>query len=451
MVLWYKIFGKYVDLCGLNLSVDMVYIFLFLYTIIYIFLFIPVFCIGAIFNAKMREGLIGRLKQPKYIREFAREHQKDTVVFFHSASVGEWEQSIPIIKTLKQQHPEIHILSSYFSPSGMNHAKKDNVDLSIYLPFDVCLSNYLFFKRIQPKAWVVSKYDIWPGILLAAHWAKVPVLLCSAELAKDSKRYKGINAAINRLFYKYITYVLPVSEDYKERFKNIYPNEATLEVVGDARYDQIIAKAEAVQLQPNVELFENPLPITFIGGSLWPADEKHLFPALLKVFKEHSDLQLVLVPHELHEAHIQAIEQTFANEGIQTQRYSEFSASSTGKTACRVAIVNTIGMLAKLYKNTDIAYVGGAFSTGVHNVAEPSAFSNPVIYGPRHINSYEAMQLKQVAGGFPVSNQDECYEILTKLVNDEHFRKEAGQKNHDFLYASKGASEKITKHILEFL
>lgn len=429
----------------------MVYVFLFFYTIIYVFLFIPVFCVGAIFNAKMREGLIGRIRQPKLIKQFAQEHKNDSVVFFHSASVGEWEQSIPIIKTLKQQHPEIKILSSFFSPSGMNHAKKDNVDLSIYLPFDFIFTNYLFFKRIKPKAWVVSKYDIWPGILLAAHWAKVPVLLCSAELAKDSVRYKGINASVNRLFYKYITYILPVSEDYKERFKNIYPYEERLEVVGDARYDQIIAKAEAVQAQPNVELFENPMPITFIGGSLWPADEKHLFPALLRVFKEHNDLQLVLVPHELHEAHIQAIEQTFAQEGIATQRYTDFVQSESKKTACRVAIVNTVGMLAKLYKNTDVAYVGGAFSTGVHNVAEPSAFSNPVIYGPKHINSYEAMQLKEVAGGFPISNQDECYEILSKLVSDEQFRKSAGQKNHDFLYASKGASDKILKHVLEFL
>ncbi|MCQ2960049.1 MAG: hypothetical protein MJ198_07675 [Bacteroidales bacterium] len=399
----------------------------------------------------MRQGLLGRIKQPKQIRQFAKEHKNDTVVFFHSASVGEWEQSIPIIKTLKQQSPQIKVVASFFSPSGMNHAKKENVDLSIYLPFDFVFSNYLFFKRIQPKAWIVSKYDIWPGILLAAHWANVPVLLCSAELAKDSLRYKGLNAVINRLFYKYITYILPVSEDYKERFKNIFPYEERLEVVGDARYDQIIAKAEAVKMQPNVELFENPLPVTFIGGSLWPADEKHLFPALLQVFKEHDDLQLVLVPHELHESHIQAIEQTFASEGIETQRYSDFSQSETKKTSCRVAIVNTVGMLAKLYKNTDIAYVGGAFSTGVHNVAEPSAFANPVIYGPKHVNSYEAMQLKEVAGGFPINNQEECYKVLSKLVNDEQFRKEAGKKNHDFLYASKGASDKIIKHVLEFL
>lgn len=429
----------------------MVYLFLFIYTIGYIFLFIPVFCIGAIFNTKMRDGLKGRLTQPKRIRQFAKEHANDTIVFFHSASVGEWEQSIPIIKTLKQSHPEIVILASFFSPSGMNHAKKDDVDCAIYLPFDVCFANYLFFKRIQPKAWVVSKYDIWPGSLLAAHWAHVPVLLCSAELAKDSKRYSGLGAFVNRLFYKYISYIFPVSEDYKQRFLNIYPFEDRLEVVGDARYDQIIAKAEAVKEQPDVEIFENPLPVTFIGGSLWPADEKHLFPALLRVFKENDNLQLLLVPHELHESHIQAIEQTFAAEGIATERYSEFSKKDSGKTACRVAIINTIGMLAKLYKNTDFAYVGGAFSTGVHNVAEPSAFANPVVYGPKHVNSYEAMQLKEKAGGFPVSNEAECYDILSRLAKDESFRKDAGKKNQDFLYASKGASQKIAQYILEII
>lgn len=429
----------------------MVYLFLLVYTLGYICLFIPIFFIGALFNAKMREGLKGRLMQPKRIRQFAREHKNDEVVLFHSASVGEWEQSIPIIKTLKQARPDVKIVATFFSPSGMNHAKKDDVDFALYLPFDVCVSNYLFFKRLHPKAWVVSKYDIWPGSLMAAHWANVPVMLCSAELAKDSKRYSGLGAVINKLYYKYITYIFPVSEDYKQRFLNIFPYEDRLEVVGDARYDQIIAKAETIKTQPDVQLFENPLPITFIGGSLWPADEKHLFPALIQVFKEHDDLQLLLVPHELHEAHIQAIEQTFANEGIATERYSEFSKTESQKTKCRVAIVNTIGMLAKLYKNTDIAYVGGAFSTGVHNVAEPSAFANPVIYGPKHVNSYEAMQIKQSAGGFPISNQQECYDILTKLINDKDFRVAAGQKNHDFLYASKGASIKIASYILRYL
>lgn len=429
----------------------MVYIFLVLYTVVYICLVFPVFCIGSLFNAKIREGLIGRITQPKLIRKFAKEHKNEQILFFHSASVGEWEQSIPIIKLLKQSYPDMKIVASFFSPSGMNHGRKEDVDLSLYLPFDVCISNYLFFKRLKPKAWVISKYDVWPGILMAAHWANIPVLLCSAELAEDSVRYKGVNAAVNRLFYKYISYILPVSEDYKQRFLNIFPYENRLEVVGDARYDQIIAKAEAVMQQPEVELFENPLPITFIGGSIWPADEKHLFPALLRVFKEHTNLQLILVPHELHETHIQAIEQTFNQEGIETQRYTDFSNMGSGKTACRVAIVNTIGMLAKLYKNTDIAYVGGAFSTGVHNVAEPSAFGNPVVYGPKHINSFEAMQLKKVAGGFPISNEQECYEILSKLVEDEQFRKDSGKKNHDFLYASKGASEKIVKRIQEFL
>lgn len=429
----------------------MAYIFLLVYTVVYVTLVIPIFCVGALFNAKMREGLVGRIQQPKKIRKFVRENKGEEIVFFHSASVGEWEQSIQIIKTLKKLHPNLKIVASFFSPSGMNHGRKEDVDLSLYLPFDVCITNYVFFKRLKPKAWVIAKYDVWPGILMAAHWSRVPVLLCSAELAADSVRYKGVNAAINRLFYQYLDYILPVSEDYKERFRAIYPFEDKLEVVGDARYDQILAKAELVRQQPDVELFANPLPLTFIGGSLWPADEKHLFPALIRVFKEHENLQLVLVPHELHEAHIQAIEQTFSQEGIKTQRYTEFSVSELGKTTCRVAIVNTVGMLAKLYKNTDIAYVGGAFSTGVHNVAEPSAFGNPVIYGPKHINSYEAMQLKQVAGGFPIENEDDCYAILKKLVENEQFRRESGKKNYDFLYKSKGASEKIVKRILEFL
>ena len=427
----------------------MIYIFLFIYTLFYFFIFIPLFCIASLWNAKMREGLRGRLTQCKKINEFAQKYKNDTIIFFHSASVGEWEQSIPIIKELKKNYPNIRILASFFSPSGMRHAKKDDVDCAIYLPFDIFFTALFFFKRIQPKLWIISKYDIWPGFLLAAHIQKVPVILSSAELAKDSTRYKGIFAFFNRTFYSYIQYILPVSEDYRERFLHIFPYPERLTVVGDARYDQIISKAELIQQEPSIQIFTNPRPITFIGGSLWPADEKHLFPALIKLYKETPDLQLILVPHELHESHISAIEQTFFENGITTERYSDFSKKGT--TDCNVAIINTIGMLAKLYKTTDIAYVGGAFSTGVHNVAEPSVFGNPVVFGPKHINSYEAIKIRELQGGYSISNTEECYSIISKFILDEPFRKQTGSIAQNFIASNKGATQLICKKIEEFL
>jgi len=427
----------------------MTFIFLFLYNIFYAFIFIPLFIIGSIFNTKMRNSLAARATQWKKIKTFSRLNKNSKIIFFHSASVGEWEQSLPIIKELKAQDSSIKIIASFFSPSGIKHAKQEDVDLSIYLPFDLSIIAYKFFKQIKPAVWVISKYDVWPSFIYGAHKAKVPIILSSAELAEDSTRYKGIFAKINSVFYKYIDFIMPVSQDYLERFKNFYPYPEKLIVSGDARYDQIISKSENISLQNSIQIFTTPKPIRFIAGSIWPADEKHLLPALLKLKKEFTELQFVLVPHELHESHIKSIEEFWHKENITTDRYSNFSQKGT--TTADIAIINSIGILATLYKDSDIVYVGGAFTTGVHNVAEPAVFGSPVVYGPKHINSFEAVQLKLINAGFEITNETDCYEILKKLITNETFRKESGELGKEFIYKNKGATETILKVINNFI
>lgn len=423
----------------------MTYTLYFIYSIFYAILVIPVFAIGAVWNKKMREGFLGRLAQGKRIREFARANRTKDVVFIHSSSVGEWEQSIPIIKALKQKNENIAIIASFFSPSGMRHAKKTDVDCAIYLPFDILPRAQWFFKTVKPKMWIISKYDVWAAFVYAAHRRKIPVYLCSAELAEDSTRYKGLGAVINRLFYKYINIIFPVSEDYRERFLRIFPFPERLITAGDARYDQIITKAESIQQQPSVKIFANPLKISIIAGSLWQADEKHFLPALFRVMKANNNIQAILVPHELHETHLQGIENECSQAGFASERYSQFSKQNGCE--CRIAIIDTIGMLASLYKTTDIAFVGGAFSSGVHNVAEPAVFGNPVLFGPRHVNSHEAVSIEKLHGGFCIHNEQECYEKLSQLIDNEEFRKQTGAIAQDFIMASKGATQVIVNNL----
>ncbi|HRS18005.1 MAG TPA: glycosyltransferase N-terminal domain-containing protein, partial [Bacteroidales bacterium] len=348
------------------------YIFIVLYTIVYCLLYIPLFCFAALWNKKIREGLLGRIYQIKNIPSIVTASNNKKVILIHSASVGEWEQSIPIIKQLKQNHTDLYIIATFFSPSGMRHAKKTDIDAALYLPFDVVFTAYFFLNKIRPAVWIISKYDVWPGFVCAAHMRNIPILLCSAELAQDSTRHKGILAYINKLFYSHIHTIFPVSEEYKQHFMRIFPFPERLIVAGDARYDQIIQKAEQIQSQPAIQLFAHKKQVTFIAGSIWPADEKHLLPAIIKIFKQRNDLQLILVPHELHENHIAAIQKELLQANIVSERYTEFSKKETDCTTCDVAIIDTIGMLAKIYHISDVAYVGGAFSTGVHNVAEPA-------------------------------------------------------------------------------
>ncbi|MCK9561946.1 MAG: hypothetical protein M0R02_04405 [Bacteroidales bacterium] len=421
-------------------------IFIFFYTILYCFIFIPLAFIASIWSKKIRCGLQGRFRQIKKIRAFAKEKTPAPLFLFHSSSVGEWEQSIPIIQELKKQSPDIQIVATFFSPSGMKHGKKELVDASFYLPFDIYWVALRFFKILQPTAWVISKYDVWPMFVFAAHSLKIPVILSSAELAEDSTRHKSIFATINTLFYRYLSVVFVVSHEYKERFLNIFPYPDRIIVSGDARYDHIISNAQKNELKQPIELFANPLSLTFIAGSIWPNDEKHLLPAILSIYNTFANVQFILVPHELAEDHIESIEHFFYESSIATERYTKFLTNQ--KSHCRIVIVDTIGMLAKLYQTTDIAYIGGAFSSGVHNVAEPAIFGNAVLFGPKHLNSHEAVQLKKIEAAFQLTNEQECISILTNLITNKELRITAGTKGKDFIYANKGAT-KIISHYLK--
>ncbi|MFW5851109.1 MAG: 3-deoxy-D-manno-octulosonic acid transferase [Bacteroidota bacterium] len=421
-----------------------------LYSFLYFCLAIPLLGILSLFNKKIREGFVGRFTQNKKISKFLSNRIYKQTVLFHSSSVGEWEQSIPIIKKIKETNPNIHIVALFYSPSGMRHARKNEVDISLYLPFDMIWIMKSFLKKISPSVWIISKYDIWPGALCAAHSLDIPVLLASAELAEDSKRHTGLSARINTCFYKHITTIFPVSEEYKKRFLSVYPYPEKLIVAGDARYEQIIEKAEQIATEPPVNIFTHPEPITIVAGSIWPADEKHILPAFLSIYKKNQETQFLLVPHELHESHISALEEYFLNQSIATERYTDLQERKT-TSDCRIVIVNTIGLLAKLYKGSSIAYVGGAFSSGVHNVAEPAVFGIPVLYGPKYINSHEAVQLQKLKSGFPILNQTDCEEILSKLISNTEEREKIGKRAQDFVYSNKGATDIIMKEVQKYI
>ena len=168
----------------------MMRIFIFLYTIFYCFILFPLFIIAGIWNKKIRNGLRGRFRQIQKIRAFAKQKTNAPLFLFHSSSVGEWEQSIPIIQEIKKHTPNVQIVATFFSPSGMKHGKKEQVDASFYLPLDIYWIALRFFKILQPTAWIISKYDVWPMFIYAEHSLHIPIILSSAELAAASTRHK---------------------------------------------------------------------------------------------------------------------------------------------------------------------------------------------------------------------------------------------------------------------
>ncbi len=219
------------------------------------------------------------------------------------------------------------------------------------------------------------------------------------------------------------------------------PDESKYTVAGDTRYDHVYNRGLRANDAGNVPIFSESPAITFIAGSTWPPDEKHILPALADLCKENPGMHVIIVPHELHERHLRDIEGVFSQSGIKTERYSDFSGKRLAET--RVVIFNAVGLLARLYKQTDIAYIGGSFGKGIHNVMEPAVFGQPVVFGPNYVNSHEAGELLKAGAAFKITNRKEFHDKVSTLMKDATLRKNMGGKARNLIYSHIGATDKI--------
>jgi 3-deoxy-D-manno-octulosonic-acid transferase len=228
----------------------------------------------------------------------------------------------------------------------------------------------------------------------------------------------------------------------------IYPFPDRLLVGVDSRFDRIYQKVERLLGEEPIRIFKMNEVFSFIMGISWPADEKIIFPALIRLMKRYHQLNVIIVPHEINESHIQTIEHLFRDEEFETERYSSFKKDDG--THARVAIIDTVGILSKLYRVTKLAYVGGGFGSGVHNVMEPAAFAQPVLFGPRHINSYEAVQLEYLLAAHTIRTEVEFEITAEYLITREKLRIEKGRDARKFLTDNLGSTQK-TLDILELV
>ncbi|MBN2813689.1 MAG: hypothetical protein JXQ80_06395 [Bacteroidales bacterium] len=420
----------------------MSYIWLILYNILVVPLIWLGFQVGSLFNAKIREGRIARKNQFRMLRDAVGKISGRKRILFHCTSAGEWLQALPIIEKLKALDPSLYIMVSFFSPSGYKFARNPaEVDLKFYLPLDSGYQARRLFQLLKPDLWIISKFDIWPNHVMEASRQGIPIVVTSATLSADSRRDKGVSKGFNRLVYNRISHLFPIAEADKKRFQAMVPDESKYTLAGDTRYDHVYNRGMRASDAGDVTVFASGGSITLIAGSTWPADEKYLLPALAKICIDFPNIKVIVVPHELHDNHLRDIEQVFSRNGIPTQRYTEFSAS--GVSTANVVIFNTIGMLARLYKQTQIAYIGGSFGKGIHNVMEPAIFGQPVLFGPNYLNSYEAGELLRIGAAFTINNQQELYEKMTLLIRDNTLRKAMGEKARNLIHDNIGATDII--------
>ncbi|WP_414652876.1 3-deoxy-D-manno-octulosonic acid transferase [Gelidibacter sp.] len=390
----------------------------------------------ASFNKKIKMGVEGRSKTFAILEEHI--NTNDHIFWFHCASLGEYEQGLPIFKQLRKENPDHKIVLTFFSPSGYEIRKNTDVaDMVVYLPLDTKANAKRFIQLVNPELTIFVKYDIWPNYLNELKKNNLRAILISATFRKEQSYFRFYGRMMRNALRTF-EHIFVQNENSKHLLHTINLNNVT--VAGDTRYDRVSDQLLQDNTLPFIEQFKDG-KLGVVIGSSWPEDESLFINYINR--SESKNIKFIIAPHNI-KSH--QIENFIGQLNKKTVLFSE--KDNKNLPEFDVFIVDTIGILSKIYSYADIAYVGGAMgSTGLHNILEPAAFGVPVIIGKNYKKFPEAFQMIDNGGVISIKNQQELYQILDKLIENPQKRKELGQLNALFIKKNKDAVIQIMKFI----
>ncbi len=401
-----------------------------------------------VFNAKVRRGIRGRRNLfPSLETQIANKLLPGKRIWFHASSMGEFEQAKPIIAELKRQHDDVRIIVTFFSPSGYEHSKKYPLaDVISYIPFDTVSNARRFLDLTRPDVAVIIRYDVWPNHIWELQERNIPMLIANATMRHNTQRRFPLVRSFHHHVYNAITNILTVSQNDVEAFGVFKLDRPRIEAVGDTRYDQVSNRSVEARKRHIISesILRNKRVV--VAGSSWPEDEEVLIPAFLALQKDMDDLLLIIVPHEPTVEHLEELESALTG----TTSFIRFSGLND-YAGEHVIIVDSIGILLALYTCAHVAYIGGSFKQNVHNVLEAAVYGIPVVYGPRHRNSQEAIRLVELGGGFVVDGIESMKNTLRALLGGEATRTASGKIAAEFVRQNVGATERFLKYLEQYL
>ena len=388
--------------------------------------------VAALFNEKARQWVRGRKGLfAELERTFAG---KSDPVWIHCASLGEYEQAKPLIEKIKQEQPETKILTTFFSPSGYVQAvKKPLADYNFYLPLDLPNNAKKFLDIVQPASAIFVKYEFWYNFMQQLHQKAIPFYYISAIFRENQHFFKPSG----RWFAKQLqqaSHFFVQTEKSKELLDGIGIKQVT--VCGDTRFDRV--KAIAAQVQPFdfMETFRGGKKV-IVAGSTWGPDEQ----LLAQLLQHFPDYKLVVAPHEINRT--PEVKQTFA--AYKTALYS--SKEENDLANCQVLIIDTIGILSRLYQYSTVSYIGGAFKTGLHNILEAAVYGKPLFFGPHYDHFNEAVNLVAQEGAFSVNSSEEMKDIMTKFEQNPEYYAQTCNICQEYVAQNSGAVNIIYENI----
>lgn len=392
--------------------------------------------VSGLFSGKMKQFVKGRKTVFQTLK--SQVSHSDKTIWFHCASLGEYEQGLPVMEAVKEKYLHHKLVVSFFSPSGYENKKNSSIgDVTVYLPLDTKSNVKKFLNLVKPEMVFFVKYEFWPNYLLELNRRSIPTFLISGLFRKNQLFFKPLGSWMRNVL-KTFTHIFVQDEKSKQLLETISIQEVT--VSGDTRYDRVSKQIEENNTLDFIESFKSD-SICIVAGSTWTEDEEILIDY---INQSHENVKFIIAPHNLKIEQIKAfknkiLKKTVCFSEMDGKRLNDFN----------VFILDTIGLLKKVYSYADIAYVGGGMgNTGLHNILEAATFGVPIVIGKNYDAFPEAKALQSRAGLFSVATKIELKEILDKLVQNKSFREKTGMINGHFVQNNTGATQTILSKLL---
>lgn len=411
----------------------------FLYNIV-VHTIILLLSVVALFNDKIKLFVQGRKGTFGYLTTHLS--KGDRLIWFHTASLGEFEQGLPIIEQCKLEYPEHKIIVTFFSPSGYEVKKNTQVaDLVCYLPMDTYSNMKRFLELVQPELVVFVKYEFWPNTLRLLHKKNIPTLLVSGIFREQQLFFKSYGGFMKKSL-KAFTHFFVQNEYSKNLLNKIGYQNVT--VSGDTRFDRVIAILDRKNELEFMEQFVGESNC-LVAGSTWAEDEIILVDYINKTVR--TDLKVVIAPHKIQREQLEQLKSAIQKKVV---FYSDINLETLGQA--EVLIVDTIGLLTRIYSYADIAYVGGGMgSTGLHNTLEPAVFGIPVLIGKHYKGFIEAEKLVELGGIESICNKEEFSKKINYILDNKEIKIEKGAVNKKYIEKKTGAKIQIGNYIRKLL
>ena len=404
-------------------------------------LFIILYNIGvwvaSFFSKKVRTMWKGEHRTFRVLRE--KIDPNAMYIWFHAASLGEFEQGRPIMEAIRREHPGYKILLTFFSPSGYEVRKNyDGADVVVYLPIDTKRNARRFLRLTNPVMAFFIKYEFWSNYLHMLKERHVPTFSVSSIFRPNQIFFRAYGKGYGKVLDCF-THFFVQNEESRDLLKSIGID--CVSVTGDTRFDRVLQIRDAGKSLPIVENFVGGIaedrPHVFIAGSSWPPDED----IFIRYFNEHRDWKLIIAPHVIGDDHMKQI---LGKLERKTVRYTEATTENVVGAEC--LIIDCFGLLSSIYRYADVTYVGGGFGVGIHNVLEAAVWGKPVIFGPNNKNFQEAQGLLKAGGGFEITSYDDFVGVMRKLADDKAFE-QSRERAGGFVESLAGATRQIMKEV----